>query len=70
MQCLAGGVIGIAFGFLCAVALRTFTAFPAAVQGWVAALGLVLSSGIGIFFGLYPAVRAAKLDPVAALRAE
>ncbi|MBI1791407.1 MAG: ABC transporter permease [Acidobacteria bacterium] len=70
MQCVWGGAIGIAIGFACALALRTYTAFPAAVQTWVAALGLVLSSAIGLFFGIYPAIRASELDPVAALRAE
>lgn len=70
MQCLAGGGIGIGIGFLCAVALRTFTSFPASVQAWVAILGLVLSSIIGLFFGIYPATRAARLDPVVALRSE
>jgi len=70
VQCLAGGAIGIMGGFLCAVALRTFTSFPASVQTWVALLGVALSSIIGIFFGIYPAIRASKLDPVVALRSE
>src|SRR6185295_7613644 len=64
LQCVAGGLIGIAIGFGCALALRTFTAFPASVQIWVALLGVFLSSSIGIFFGIYPAMRAARLDPV------
>ena len=57
-------------GFLVAMLLRRFTAFPASVQTWVAILGLVLSSMIGLFFGLYPAIRASNLDPVVALRAD
>ena len=55
-------------GFGCATALRSFTSFPASVKLWVAMLGVLLSSLIGLFFGIYPANRAAKLDPVAALR--
>jgi putative ABC transport system permease protein len=70
VQCLFGGFVGIMGGFLVALALRQFTAFPADVRTWVAILGLVLSSLIGLFFGLYPAVRASKLDPVVALRSE
>jgi putative ABC transport system permease protein len=70
LQCLIGGVIGILIGFACALALRTWTSFPASVQTWVALLGVVLSSLIGLFFGIYPARKAALLDPVAALRTE
>jgi len=70
LQCLAGGLVGIGIGFLCAELLRRFTSFPAAVKPSVAVMGLVMSSAIGLFFGIYPASRAAKLDPVEALRAE
>ena len=70
MQCIAGGVVGIILGFGAATALRTFTEFPAAVQTWVAVLGVILSSMIGLFFGIYPAMRAARMDPVTALRTE
>ncbi len=70
LQCIAGGLIGVGIGFLCADLLRRFTSFPAAVQTWVAVLGIVLSSAIGLFFGIYPATRAARLDPVEALRAD
>ena len=70
LQCVVGGAIGVAAGFVCALGLRELTSFPAAVQGWVAALGVILSSVIGLFFGIYPAVKASKLDPVVALRAE
>ncbi len=70
MQCIIGGIVGVCAGFVFALALRTFTSFPASVQTWVAILGVVLSSIIGLFFGIYPAMRASKLDPVVALRSE
>lgn len=70
LQCLVGGLTGIGLGFLCAELLNRFTAFPAAVQGKVAILGIFIASTIGLFFGIYPASRAARLDPVEALRAE
>jgi len=70
IQCLIGGGIGVTIGFGCALGLREFTSFPASVQVWVASLGVVLSSIIGLFFGIYPAVKASKLDPVVALRTE
>lgn len=70
IQCLIGGGVGVGIGFACALALRQFTSFPAAVQAWVATIGVVISSLIGLFFGIYPAVKASKLDPVVALRAE
>jgi putative ABC transport system permease protein len=70
VQCLIGGIVGVSIGFGCALGLREFTSFPASVQTWVAVLGVVLSSVIGLFFGIYPASQASKLDPVVALRAE
>lgn len=70
MQCLVGGIVGVLIGFVCAELLKAFTSFPASVRIWVAVMGMVLSSAIGLFFGIYPATRAARLDPVEALRAE
>jgi putative ABC transport system permease protein len=70
VQCLAGGLVGITMGFLLALVLRTYTPFPAAVQTWVAVAGVLLSSGVGLFFGIYPALRASRLDPIVALRSD
>ncbi|MBI3665234.1 MAG: ABC transporter permease [Acidobacteria bacterium] len=70
LLCLAGGVVGVLLGFAAALAVRTLADFPAAVEAWSAALGVLLSCSIGLFFGIYPAVKAAKLDPVVALRTE
>src|SRR5467141_1580226 len=70
MQCIVGGIAGISMGFVVALVLRTYTPFPASVQTWVAVLGGILSSVVGLFFGIYPAVRASQLDPVVALRSD
>jgi putative ABC transport system permease protein len=70
IQCIVGGAIGIGIGFGCALALRTYTSFPASVRLWVAVSGVALSSLIGLFFGIYPARKASGLDPVNALRKE
>jgi putative ABC transport system permease protein len=70
MQCIAGGLAGITMGFLVALALRTYTPFPASVQTWVAVMGVFLSSAVGLFFGIYPAMRASRLDPIVALRSD
>jgi putative ABC transport system permease protein len=69
-QCLVGGLTGVLLGFGLALLLRQFTPFPAHVELWVAGLGLALASVIALIFGVYPALRAARLDPVVALRTE
>ena len=67
-QCIVGGFLGVLGGFLVAIAVRQFTPFPVSLKWWVAAIGLMLSSLIGIFFGIYPARKASRLDPIEALR--
>jgi putative ABC transport system permease protein len=66
-----GGIAGIAFGWLISLIARTvFTSLPASVPLWSAVVGIVMSVGVGLFFGIWPANKAAKLDPVVALRYE
>jgi len=57
-------------GFLVAFGLRTYTPFPASAQTWMVVFGLVFSSAVGLFFGIYPALTASRLDPVVALRSD
>lgn len=65
-----GGVIGIVLGFIVARIVTAATAMPSRVEPASIVLALVMSWSIGLFFGLYPANKAAKLDPVEALRSE
>ena len=67
---LTGGLVGIGCGVLLAVLVGTFSPLPTAVSLPAIFAGIVMSSLIGVFFGSYPAVRAARLDPIEALRYE
>ena len=65
-----GGIIGTMFGAGIATTNARFTPIPASVELWSVALGIGITALVGLFFGLYPASRAARLDPIEALRRE
>ncbi|MBM3791645.1 MAG: FtsX-like permease family protein [Acidobacteria bacterium] len=65
-----GGVIGILVGFAAAAAVAYFSPLPYAIKLWSIGAGLAVSLAVGMFFGIYPAVQASKLDPIEALRYE
>lgn len=67
---LFGGVIGTMLGGSIATAIARFTPIPASVEAWSVALGIGITALVGLFFGLYPAMQAARLDPIEALRRE
>jgi putative ABC transport system permease protein len=68
---LLGGAIGILVGYAVpALVKKVFEALPAETPVWSVLVGLVVSMSVGIFFGLYPAVKASRLDPIEALRYE
>jgi putative ABC transport system permease protein len=67
---LVGGAIGVFCGVAVAKIITLIIGFPTSVQLWSVLLGLFMATATGIFFGVYPASKAAKLDPVVALRAE
>jgi putative ABC transport system permease protein len=68
---LLGGTIGILVGIAVPTAVKkVFDALPAETPLWSVIVGLVVSISVGIFFGLYPAVKASRLDPIEALRYE
>ncbi len=65
-----GGVVGTVLGSAIALAISKATPIPASVEWWSVLLGIGITAMVGLFFGLYPASRAARLDPIEALRRE
>jgi putative ABC transport system permease protein len=65
-----GGLIGVSIAFLVGVVVRNFTPVPMEMPLSAVVLGVGLSAIVGLFFGIYPASRASKLDPIEALRME
>ncbi|HYA23502.1 MAG TPA: ABC transporter permease [Terriglobales bacterium] len=67
---LVGGILGILLGIAFAKGITALIGMPSAVKLWAVATALLVSGSVGVFFGVYPARRAARLDPIAALRFE
>jgi putative ABC transport system permease protein len=65
-----GGILGTFIGFGIAFVVRAATPLPAAVTPWSVALGLFVSVSVGLFFGIFPARKAARVDPIVSLRYE
>lgn len=67
---LVGGVVGLVLGILAGRTMASFSQFPFVLSPQVMALALSVSLAVGLFFGIYPARRASRLDPITALRYE
>jgi putative ABC transport system permease protein len=66
----AGGVLGILIGSSVGLGVHWLTGFPVSLPWWSFAIGIGFSAGVGVFFGMVPAIRASRLDPIEALRYE
>ena len=65
-----GGMAGVLLGAGIAVAAREIWEVPASIPAWAVIVSLASASGAGLLFGIYPAARASRLDPVEAMRTE
>jgi putative ABC transport system permease protein len=65
-----GGLLGIVLGSTIGLVIHLVSGFPVSLPWWSFAIGLGFSASVGIFFGMYPAFKASRLDPIEALRYE
>jgi putative ABC transport system permease protein len=70
MMSALGGVIGLCIAAALSKALDVWTAVPMSLPLYAVVLGIGISTAVGLFFGIYPARKAARLDPIEAMRHE
>ncbi|MCB2200292.1 ABC transporter permease [bacterium] len=68
MICVLGGVVGLGLAYLGSLAINNV--LPTSLPLWLAGMAVLFSAGVGIVFGIFPAAKAARLDPISALRAQ
>ena len=67
---MVGGIVGVVLAIAIATGASALTGLPSSIEWWAIVLGIVVSTGVGLFFGIWPAIKAARSDPIEALRYE
>ncbi len=67
---LVGGIVGVVLAITIAAGVSALTGLPSSIEWWTILLGIFVSTCVGLFFGIWPAMKAARLDPITALRYE